>query len=218
MANVFLIDDDPNVLDAVGALVRSFGFAVQAYDSAETFLAAPYAPGCIVSDLRMPGLGGLELVGALQQKRDPRTIILLTAHGDINLAVQALKLGAFDFLEKPFDDDRLLGAIASGLERSQRVTRQSEELSELRRRYDSLSRRQKEVLWLIVAGCPNKEISARLQISVRTVETYRAWVLERMQARSLADLVKISVKLEAASATTHDPTSVDGTAAGSQTP
>ena len=206
MANVFLIDDDPNVLYAVGGLLRSFNYSAHVYDSAETFLAAPYEPGCIVSDLRMPGIGGLELVTALRAKNDPRAVILLTAHGDVDLAVQALKLGALDFVQKPFDDDRLLEAIARGIAITDQRAREHEELEVLKGRYESLSRRQKEVLWLVVAGCPNKEISARLKISVRTVETYRAWVLERMQARSLAELVRISVKLTSAGVPMSDPT------------
>lgn len=217
MTNVFLIDDDPSVLDAVGALLRSFNYSVHAYENAEAFLAAPYAPGCIVSDLRMPGFGGLDLVAALREKDDPRALILLTAHGDVDLAVQALKLGALDFLQKPFDDDRLLEAIANGIATTDRRIREHQEIGELRRRFESLSKRQKEVLWLVAAGCPNKEISARLQISVRTVETYRAWVLERMQARSLAELVRHSIRLAAAGVPSGPPPTSDKPRSGTET-
>ncbi|MEZ5843898.1 MAG: response regulator [Hyphomicrobiaceae bacterium] len=216
MTNVFLIDDDPSVLHAIGALLRSFDYSVHAYESAEAFLAAPYAPGCIVSDLRMPGFGGLDLIAALREKDDPRALILLTAHGDVDLAVQALKHGALDFLQKPFDEERLLEAIANGVTVTDRRIREHQEIAELRRRFESLSKRQKEVLWLVAAGCPNKEISARLRISVRTVETYRAWVLERMQAQSLAELIRHSITLAAAGVPSGAPPPSGGPRSGTE--
>lgn len=217
MTNVFLIDDDPSVLHAIGALLRSFDYSVHAYESAEAFLAAPYAPGCIVSDLRMPGFGGLDLIAALREKDDPRALILLTAHGDVDLAVQALKHGALDFLQKPFDEERLLEAIANGITVTDCRIREHQEIAELRRRFESLSKRQKEVLWLVAAGCPNKEISARLRISVRTVETYRAWVLERMQAHSLAELIRHSLRLAAAGVPSGAPPPSGGPRSGTET-
>jgi two-component system response regulator FixJ len=140
----------------------------------------------------------MELIAALRKANDPRPIILLTAHGDVELAVQALKLGAFDFIEKPFEEDRLLQAIAAAIAHAARTALRQNELAELRRRYDSLTERQKEVLWLVVDGCSNKEVAARLKISVRTVETYRAWVLERMQSKSFAELVRASMLLREA--------------------
>ncbi|KUO63155.1 MAG: hypothetical protein APF80_14010 [Alphaproteobacteria bacterium BRH_c36] len=196
MSTVSLIDDDNGVLDAVSALLRSFGHTVACHDSAETFLAAPFEPGCIVTDLRMPGLGGMGLLSALRNRNDPRAVILITAHGDVEHAVKALKLGALDFIEKPFEEERLLEAIDSALVESERHIRESNELCDLRARYETLSRRQKEVMWLVADGCANKEIAARLEISIRTVETYRAWVLEKMHARTLADLVRIALMLE----------------------
>jgi two-component system response regulator FixJ len=196
MNTVTLIDDDPGVLDAVGMLLATKGFAVASYADAVSFLAAPITPGCVVSDLRMPGLNGLELLGAMRQADDPRPVILLTAHGDVELAVRALKQGAFDFIEKPFDEERLLRAVAEALETGKRTAIRLSELTGLKTRYESLTERQKEVMWLIVAGCANKEVAARLGISIRTVETYRAWVLEKMQTRSFAELVRVSIALK----------------------
>lgn len=198
MRTVSLVDDDAGVLRAVGTLLATKGFTVHCHASAEEFLAAAPAGGCVVSDLRMPGLNGLDLLAALQAAGDPRPVILLTAHGDVGLAVQALKQGAFDFIEKPFEEERLLGAVEAAIEAGARSASRMTELSELRRRYDSLSERQREVMWLVVAGCANKEISARLGISIRTVETYRAWVFEKMDATTLAELVRRGIALEEA--------------------
>lgn len=195
MSTVALIDDDPGILDAVGMLLEAKGIAVMRYDSAEAFLAAPPAPGCVVSDLRMPGLNGMELVQTMQRSGDPRPVILLTAHGDVELAVQALKLGAVDFIEKPFDEERLVQAIRNALDKGAEAAAKVEELRELKRRYGTLTERQRQVLWLIVAGRSNKEVAAQLRISVRTVETYRTWVVERMRAESFADLVRMSIAL-----------------------
>ena len=196
MTTIALIDDDPGVLHAVGSLFTLKGYNVQCHASAAAFLAVPPAGGCVVSDLRMPGLNGLELLAALQSARDPRPVILLTAHGDVELAVRALKQGAFDFIEKPFEEERLLGAVAAAIEAGARSQVRLTELTELRQRYDSLSERQREVMWLVAAGCANKEISARLGISIRTVETYRAWAFEKMNVKTLAELVRMAVALE----------------------
>ena len=198
MSTVALVDDDPGVLDAVGQLLASRGYAVERYASATEFLSAPAAGGCVVSDLRMPGMNGLALVAALQEAHDPRPVILLTAHGDVELAVRALKQGAFDFIEKPFEEERLLSAVAQAVEVGQATVVRLTELTDLRQRYASLSVRQREVMWLVVAGCANKEISARLGISIRTVETYRAWVFEKMGAKTLAELVRHGILLKEA--------------------
>jgi two-component system response regulator FixJ len=195
MNSVALIDDDPVVLEAVGMLLETKGLTVSRYESADSFLDAPSFPGCIVSDLRMPGLNGLQLIEALHDIGDTRPVILLTAHGDVELAVQALKRGAFDFIEKPFEEERLLQAVRTALASSETATSRQNERLELKRRYDLLTERQRQVFWLIASGCSNKEVAARLRISVRTVETYRAWVLERMRAESFADLVRMSVVL-----------------------
>jgi two-component system response regulator FixJ len=196
MSTVTLIDDDPGVLEAIGMLLATKGFVVDRYPSADAFLAAPSTPGCIVSDLRMPGLSGMELLTTLQNASDPRPVILLTAHGDIELAVRALKQGAFDFIEKPFEETRLLQAITAALESGERAAIELSELCNLKKRYASLTERQKEVMWLVVSGCSNKEVAARLGISIRTVETYRAWVLEKMQTKTFADLVRASISLQ----------------------
>jgi two-component system response regulator FixJ len=198
MKTVALIDDDPGVLEALGMLLTSKGLHYASYSSADAFLSAPTTGGCVVSDLRMPGLNGLELLTALQSIHDQRPVILLTAHGDVELAVRALKQGAFDFIEKPFEEARLLQAINVALESGERAAIRFGELSELRQRYESLSDRQREVMWLIVSGCSNKEAAARLGLSIRTVETYRAWVLEKMQTKTFADLVRASIQLQEA--------------------
>ncbi|GHD55100.1 transcriptional regulatory protein FixJ [Thalassobaculum fulvum] len=205
MSTVALVDDDPGVLDAVGQLLASRGYAVERYASAAEFLSAPAAGGCVVSDLRMPGMNGLALVAALQEAHDPRPVILLTAHGDVELAVRALKQGAFDFIEKPFEEERLLSAVAQAVEVGQATVVRLTELTDLRQRYASLSVRQREVMWLVVAGCANKEISARLGISIRTVETYRAWVFEKMGAKTLAELVRHGILLKEALDTQEEP-------------
>jgi two-component system response regulator FixJ len=196
VSTVAVVDDDPGVLDALAMLLQTRGFAVACHASAEAFLAAPPEPGCVVSDLRMPGLNGLELLAALKRAGDSRPVILLTAHGDVELAVQALKQGAVDFIEKPFDEERLLRAIGDAVETGRRTALAQSELAELRGRYQTLTERQKEVMWLIVDGCSNKEVAARLGISIRTVETYRAWLLEKMRTKTFADLVRASVALE----------------------
>lgn len=195
MSSVALVDDDPGVLEAVGMLLETKGIPVARFASAAAFLDAPATPGCVVSDLRMPGLNGMELLAALKQSQDPRPVILLTAHGDVELAVQALKQGAFDFIEKPFEEERLLQAVRAAMDAGVESTARRNELDDLKSRYESLTERQRQVLWLVVDGCANKEVAARLGISVRTVETYRAWVLERMRAESFADLVRMSMVL-----------------------
>ncbi|MEQ9333654.1 response regulator [Thalassobaculum sp.] len=198
MSTVALVDDDPGVLDALGTLLASRGHAVDRYANATDFLAAPPACGCVLSDVRMPGLNGLELLASLQAAGDPRPVILLTAHGDVEMAVRALKQGAFDFIEKPFEEERLLGAVAKAVEAGQATAVRMTELTDLRQRYETLSDRQREVMWLVVAGYANKEISARLGISIRTVETYRAWAFEKMGAKTLAELVRHGIALEEA--------------------
>ena len=196
MKTVSLVDDDPGVLHAVAALFSSKGLKVECHDSGASLLAAPRAEGCVVSDLRMPGMNGLELLEALRAADDPRPVILLTAHGDVELAVRALKRGAFDFVEKPFEEDRLLATVRAALEASEHSAAKMVERAEIMSRYETLSERQKEVMWLVVTGCANKEVAARLGISIRTVETYRAWVFEKMDVRTLPELVRQAVALE----------------------
>jgi two-component system, LuxR family, response regulator FixJ len=196
MKSVAVIDDDPGVLEAVALVLESKGLAVSRYASAAAFLSAVSSPGCVISDLRMPGLNGMELLRALREVRDPRPVILLTAHGDVEIAVQALKQGAFDFIEKPFDEDRLSQAVSAALETGVHAAARQRELLSLRRRYETLTERQKQVMWLLVSGLSNKEVAAQLGISVRTIETYRAWILERMRTRTVVELARISIPLQ----------------------
>lgn len=197
MANVVtIIDDDPSVLDALSVLLRTKGYEVAAYARATDFLRAPSEPGCIVTDVRMPEITGLDLLRKLKAQEDVRPIILLTAHGDVEMAMRAVKLGAFDFMEKPFKDERLLGAVQSALDAFETSSRRLNEIAELRARFDSLTQRQRETMELLVQGLANKDVAARLGISPRTVEIYRAWVMSKMGASSLAELVHMSIRMQ----------------------
>lgn len=192
---VSVIDDEASVRDAVAMLLETNGYTVSTYDSVRAFLDAPFAPGAIISDVRMPGATGLDLLRDLQAKEDPRPIILLTGHGDIEMAVQALKIGAFDFIEKPFDMERLLASVAAAVEVSANSLKTTLELNELRQRYASLSDRQRDTMHFLVKGLSNKEIAQELGISPRTVEIHRTWVMTRMAAKSMADLVRMGIAL-----------------------
>jgi two-component system, LuxR family, response regulator FixJ len=192
---VSIIDDEASVRDAVGMLLETNGYAVASYSSVAAFLSAPFAPGAVVSDVRMPEATGLDLLRRMQASEDPRPIILLTGHGDIEMAVQALKLGAFDFIEKPFDLDRLLASVASAMETSVTSLKTTLEMQELKTRYASLSDRQRDTMHLLIRGLSNKEIGLELGISPRTVEIHRTWVMTRMQANSMADLVRMGLAL-----------------------
>jgi two-component system response regulator FixJ len=192
---VSIIDDEASVRDAVSLLLETNGYAVASYANVADFLSAPFAPGTIVSDVRMPETTGIDLVRRLQAASDPRPVILLTGHGDIEMAVQALKLGAFDFIEKPFELDRLLGSVKAALETSATSLKSTLELQEYKTRYASLSERQRDTMHLLIRGLSNKEIGLELGISPRTVEIHRTWVMTRMQANSMADLVRMGLAL-----------------------
>ena len=189
--HVALIDDDRAVLDSLSLYLQREKFDVACFDSAESFLATAGSFDCIVSDVRMPGLSGLDLVQRLSGERPATPLILITGHGDVEMAVKAIKLGAFDFLEKPFDEKRLAEAIRLAGAKAEEKNRQDAHITELKARIDSLSERQREVYDLAVRGASNKEIGGRLGISVRTVEIHRAWMMARMGARNLAELVRI---------------------------
>ena len=150
---------------------------------------------CVVSDVRLPGLSGLDLVGLLVERRFARPIVLITGHGDIDMAVSAIKIGAFDFIEKPFDEARLLASIRNAVEKSRQLARDGAALEQLQSRFDALSARQRQVMELTVAGLSNKEIAQQLDISSKTVENHRAWVMERIGARNLADLVRMAIQV-----------------------
>lgn len=189
---IAMIDDDAAVLDSLCMALSSQGMTVRPFNSAEAFLALEDKSDitCVVSDVRMPGMSGLELQRALAASGSPLPLILMTGHGDIAMAVQALKDGAFDFIEKPFDDTRLaesiLKATAAGNKQRSRRAAQAETAA----RMAELTDRQRQVMELVVQGLSSKEIAQSLGISPRTVENYRAWVMEKMGANNLADLVR----------------------------
>jgi two-component system, LuxR family, response regulator FixJ len=194
---IALIEDDDAILRSLSMLLESRGVAVRAYASAESFLADAEArpPQCVVTDIRMPGMSGLELQRELMTRDAAVPVILITGHGDIAMAVQAIKQGAFDFIEKPFDDERLIASISQAIESGQRARVEQSERAVLEARAAELSPRQVEVMHLVAEGFSNKEIALRLDISPRTVENYRAWVMEKMGASNLADLVRKVIAL-----------------------
>lgn len=192
---VSVIDDEVSVREAVAMLLETHGLTVASYDGAEAFLAAPFAAGCIVSDVRMPGISGLDLLRTLRNAEDPRPLLLMTGHGDVELAVQAIKLGAFDFVEKPFSNDRLIASVEQALVASESSLKVRLELDDLKGRYAGLSDRQRDTMQLLIRGLSNKEIGQQLGISPRTVEIHRTWVMTKMSARSIADLVRMGMAL-----------------------
>jgi two-component system response regulator FixJ len=151
---------------------------------------------CIISDVRMPGMSGLDLVQHLKTAGAGPPVILITGHGDIDMAVAAIKVGAFDFIEKPFDEARLLASIRNALAAKGQPAADAAELKKLQSRFDTLSTRQRQVMELAVSGLSNKEIGSKLKISPKTVENHRAWVMERIGARNIADLVRIAMKIQ----------------------
>ncbi|HVS14119.1 MAG TPA: response regulator [Thermoanaerobaculia bacterium] len=195
---VFVVDDDDDFRDSVSMLCESVGLRVESFSSASEFLdgASPDRRGCLVLDIRMPGMSGLELQRELVERGASWPILFMTGHGDVPMAVTALKAGAFDFLTKPFSHQDLLDRIHSALrfaeeERSREVRRE-----ELVERFATLTPREREVMELVVQGLANKVVANRLGISQRTVEIHRAQVMEKMAAESLADLVRMAVILE----------------------
>jgi len=192
---VSVIDDEPSIREAVAMLLETRGMTVNCYEGAGAFLAAPFAPGCIVSDVRMPEISGLDLLRTLQSTGDPRPLLLMTGHGDVELAVQAIKLGAFDFVEKPFSNERLVASVEQALVASESSLKVRLELDDLKSRLSSLSERQRDTMQLLIRGLSNKEIGQQLGISPRTVEIHRTWVMTKMSARSIADLVRMGMAL-----------------------
>jgi two-component system response regulator FixJ len=196
---IALIDDDVAVLDSLRLYFERNGVAASCFTSADAFLAQKEAIprfDCIVADVRMPGKSGLDLVRESAAKGINTPTILITGHGDIDMAVAAIKLGAFDFVEKPFDEIRLLHSIQNAVEVNRRQEDEASEISALRARFQTLTQRQREVMRLAVTGLSNKEIAAQLGISPRTVEIHRAWMMERMNARNLAHLVRMQMQLD----------------------
>jgi two-component system response regulator FixJ len=196
--HIALIDDDEAVLDSLALYLARHDVKASRFKRTEDFLAAlngapPF--DCVVSDVRLPGMSGLDLVRMLGERRFAAPIILITGHGDIDMAVSAIKIGAFDFIEKPFDEARLLASIRNAVEKSRQNASDAAEVERLQARFDSLTARQRQVMELTVAGLSNKEIALKLDLSVKTVENHRAWVMERIGARNLADLVRMAMQL-----------------------
>jgi FixJ family two-component response regulator len=192
-AAVVVIDDDANVRKALARLIRSAGMPVRTYSTAEAFLAEQSAPpaACLVVDLRLPGLNGLELQEAVSRRGVPISIVFITGHGDVPTSVRAMKAGAVDFLQKPFESRDLLAAIRRGIERTREAAAKRAESSEIQRRYDTLTRREREVLALVVAGLLNKQIAWELGAAEKTIKIHRGRVMAKMRANSLPDLVRM---------------------------
>ncbi len=194
-ADAHVIDDDEAVRESIEFLLRSARLTVRTYESAAAFLAV--APtinsGCVITDVRMPGISGIDLLRRLKELQIRLPVIVITGHGDVPLAVEAMKSGAIDFLEKPFEDEVLLNSVRTALNRSEASAQQETERAEIRARIATLTNREHEVLEGLVAGHPNKIIAFDLSISPRTVEIYRANVMTKMKAGSLSELVRMAL-------------------------
>ena len=192
---VHVIDDDADVRQSLAFLLSTAGLAVRVHDSAVTFLEAlpEIREGCVVTDIRMPGIDGLELQRRLGELKRRLPVIVMTGHGDVPLAVEAMKAGAIDFIEKPFDDEVMLSAIRAALTRHASDRDRTERAAAIQERIARLSDREREVLERLVAGKANKVIAYELGISARTVEVYRANVMTKMQADSLSELVRMAL-------------------------
>jgi len=195
---VFIVDDDPSMRDAVTSLLGSVGLKVQAFRTAQEFLQAkrPDCPSCVVLDVRLPGLSGLDLQREVASVIPPIQIVFVTAHADIPMSVQAMKAGAVEFLTKPFRDQQLLDAVQQAIARDCAARDELAEVTALRRRYESLSPREHDVITLVVAGLLNKQIAAELGTSEATVKAHRAQLMHKMEAESLAHLVRMAERLD----------------------
>lgn len=194
---IYVIDDQQSVRDALGEMLSVFGFEAEKFESADAFLQTfdPARPACIVADVRMPGTDGIELVRHLASRETTLPVILISGHADIPMAVAAIKAGAEEFIEKPVDDTQLVAAINRGLARMHESLNSSRSHDELRERFARLTPRQTEIFRLVAEGLTSQNIAEKLGISVRTVESYRAEIMEKMQAQSVAVLVRQAIKL-----------------------
>jgi two-component system response regulator FixJ len=194
-AIVHVIDDDDAVRESLEFLLRSARITARTYESAAAFLegASDLKSGCVITDIRMPGMTGIELLQHLQEKSVPMPVIVITGHGDVPLAVEAMKSGAADFIEKPFDDEILLAAVHSALNRQESARREDTEKERIASKLAALSQRERQVLDGLIAGHANKVIAYDLGISPRTVEIYRANVMTKMEAASLSELVRMAL-------------------------
>ena len=195
-ATVFVVDDDTSVRTALKRLIRSLGFRVETFDSAQAFLThEPHdGPACLVLDIRMPGTSGIQLQEQLAKAGVQIPIIFITGHGNIPMSVKAMKAGAVDFIEKPFEDQKLIDAIQAAIARSKQFRKQQAEINELQLCVDSLTPREHEVFRLVVSGMLNKQIAFDLGMSEKTVKIHRSRVMHKMKAASLADLVRMAEK------------------------
>jgi FixJ family two-component response regulator len=205
LATVFIVDDDVSVRESLELLIRNQNWRPEPFSSAQEFLSCPriLAPSCLILDLSLPGLNGLELQKELAVQHIDMPIIFITGHGDIPQSVQAMKAGALEFLTKPIDNDALISAIRKALERSRLLITQEAEMRGLRDRYGTLTPREQQVMELVVAGLLNKQVGGELGISEITVKAHRGQVMHKMKANSLADLVKMAARLRPAHPATH---------------
>lgn len=194
-ATVHVIDDDQAVRESLAFLLQSVRIPAVVHESASSFLTSLTTGqnGCIITDIRMPDISGIDLLRRIKDLNVPMPVIVITGHGDVPLAVEAMKLGAFDFLEKPFDDDAIITTVRLALNRSKQAEKASADRADLDKRITSLSSRERDVLNGLIAGHSNKVIAANLSISPRTVEIYRANVMTKMQAESLSELVRMAI-------------------------
>jgi len=197
-ATVFIVDDDAAVRDSMTMLLDTVGLPSKSYSSADEFLAAydHDSPGCLLLDIRMPGMSGIDLQEQLRARHAITPIIFITGHGDVPMAVEAIQGGAIDFLQKPFRDQELIDRITAAMKSDKEVRQELGKKRELQSRFESLTPREKDVLELIVQGHANKVVAYKLGVSQRTVEIHRARVMEKMRARSFAQLVRMSMALE----------------------